>query len=39
MKKILLAVALAGQALLATAANPLVELKTSSGTVVLELYP
>jgi peptidyl-prolyl cis-trans isomerase A (cyclophilin A) len=39
MKKILLAVALAGQALLANAANPLVELKTSSGTVVLELYP
>lgn len=39
MKKILLAVALAGQAMLAAAANPLVELKTSAGTIVLELYP
>ncbi len=39
MKKILLAVALASQVLLASAANPQVELKTSVGTVVLELYP
>ena len=39
MKKILLAVALASQALIAAAANPLVEMKTSAGTIVLELYP
>ena len=39
MKKILLAAALAGNALLATAANPMVELKTSAGNIVLELYP
>ena len=39
MKKILLAVALAGQALIAAAANPQVELNTSAGTIVLELYP
>jgi len=39
MKKLLLALALASQALIATAANPEVELKTSAGTIVLELYP
>lgn len=39
MKKLLIAAALAGHALLAAAANPLVELKTSAGNVVLELYP
>ena len=39
MKRILVALALAGQALIAAAANPQVELKTSAGTIVLELYP
>lgn len=39
MKKFILAAALAGQALLASAANPMVELKTSAGPIVLELYP
>ncbi|MCE1186180.1 MAG: peptidyl-prolyl cis-trans isomerase [Rhodocyclales bacterium] len=39
MKKTLLTLALAAQALLAHAGNPHVELKTSEGTIVLELYP
>ncbi|NTV10689.1 MAG: peptidyl-prolyl cis-trans isomerase [Zoogloea sp.] len=39
MKKLFLALALAGNALLAFAANPQVEMKTSAGTIVLELYP
>ncbi|WP_374264910.1 peptidylprolyl isomerase [Zoogloea sp.] len=39
MKKILLALALAGQALAAAAGNPQVELKTSAGSIVVELYP
>ena len=39
MKKALLAVALAANALIAAAANPMVELKTSAGNIVLELYP
>ena len=39
MKKLLVALALASQALIAAAGNPLVELKTSAGPIVLELYP
>lgn len=39
MKKALLALALAGHSLFALAANPQVEMKTSEGTIVLELYP
>ena len=39
MKKLFVALALASQALIAAAANPLVELKTSAGPIVLELYP
>lgn len=39
MKKLLLAIAVAGHALIASAANPQVEMKTSDGTIVLELYP
>lgn len=39
MKKFILAAVLAGQALIAAAANPQVELKTSAGNIVLELYP
>ena len=35
MNKILLAVALASQALIAAAANPLVEMKTSAGTMMM----
>jgi peptidyl-prolyl cis-trans isomerase A (cyclophilin A) len=38
MKKILLSLALAAQALAAQAGNPHVELKTTEGTIVLELY-
>ena len=39
MKKLFVALALASQALIAAAGNPLVELKTSAGPIVLELYP
>jgi len=39
MKKLFVALALASQALIAAAGNPLVELKTSAGPIVLELSP
>ena len=39
MKKLFVALALASQALIAAAGNPLVELKTSAGPIVIELYP
>ena len=39
MKRILLAAALAAQVFSASAADPQIELKTSAGTIVLELNP
>ena len=39
MKKLLIAISLASHALIVAAGNPQVEMKTSSGTIVLELYP
>jgi peptidyl-prolyl cis-trans isomerase A (cyclophilin A) len=39
MKRLLLAAAFAAHSLIALAADPQVELKTSAGTITLELYP